>query len=130
VLRGGLSPKHIDVPELLNVLDFNPRQPDILPPIKIGRGEECYPSDAEEFVLSRIETDADQPLEYSSGIRRRSPEILFCSQGQVRILVHGDENKVMAINKGESVFVPASAGSYSLIGPGKLFKAAVNLKAQ
>jgi hypothetical protein len=36
----------------------------------------------------------------------------------------------VAIGKGESVFVPASAGSYSLVGPGKLYKAAVNLKKQ
>ena len=30
VLRGGLTPKHIDVPELLKVLDFKPQQIEIL----------------------------------------------------------------------------------------------------
>jgi mannose-6-phosphate isomerase class I len=32
VLRGGLTPKHVDVPELMKVLEFAPMQPEIIQP--------------------------------------------------------------------------------------------------
>ena len=42
VLRGGLTPKHIDVSELLEVLDFTPMPPPRLEPERPGPGVEVF----------------------------------------------------------------------------------------
>lgn len=58
VLRGGLTPKHIDVPELLRVLDFTPADPaDLTPPVRTVGAERVYLTPAPEFRLSRVELD-------------------------------------------------------------------------
>ncbi|RSS45109.1 mannose-6-phosphate isomerase, class I, partial [Streptomyces sp. WAC07061] len=51
VLRCGLTPKHVDVPELLKVVIFEPSAPGILRPE--GDGEEVYETPIDEFRLSR-----------------------------------------------------------------------------
>ncbi len=48
VLRGGLTPKHVDVPELLDVLDFRELPPPLLPPLPS--------SDPDERVFSPCRT--------------------------------------------------------------------------
>ena len=55
VLRGGLTPKHIDVQELLNVLHFEEIEVTILKPKKINNCERVFLAPAEEFLLSIIE---------------------------------------------------------------------------
>ncbi|MET4160152.1 mannose-6-phosphate isomerase, class I [Agromyces sp. PvR057] len=55
VLRGGLTPKHIDVAELLDVLDFTPIAPPVLAPEQVGRGVEVFRPDVPDFVLYRVE---------------------------------------------------------------------------
>lgn len=52
VLRCGLTPKHVDVPELLKVTLFEPGDPGILRPE--GNGEEVYETPIDEFRLSRF----------------------------------------------------------------------------
>ena len=57
VLRGGLTPKHVDVPELLRVLDFRAGPP----PVSAGRpdgGWVRYDTPFEEFLLRRWDTSA------------------------------------------------------------------------
>lgn len=55
VLRGGLTPKHIDVDELLEVLDFTPIAPPRLAPERVGEGVEAFRPDVPDFVLYRVE---------------------------------------------------------------------------
>ncbi|MFL5319851.1 MAG: mannose-6-phosphate isomerase, class I, partial [Myxococcaceae bacterium] len=54
VLRGGLTKKHVDVRELLRVLDFNAIPPTALQPRKVG-AEDVYDTPAPEFRLSRVD---------------------------------------------------------------------------
>ena len=54
VLRGGLTSKHVDVAELLRVLDFTPRTPPVLHGVDDG-GWVRYDTDAAEFLLRRLE---------------------------------------------------------------------------
>ena len=54
VLRGGLTPKHVDVPELLTVLRFESTSIDVILPRRMGPYEETYATPATEFLLSRI----------------------------------------------------------------------------
>jgi mannose-6-phosphate isomerase len=55
VLRGGLTPKHIDVDELLAVLDFTPTCPTPIPCLEEAPGVFAYQAPAEEFALWRVE---------------------------------------------------------------------------
>ena len=52
VLRGGLTPKHVDAPELLKVLIFESSPIEVLQPKKIQATETVFPTPAEEFILS------------------------------------------------------------------------------
>ena len=54
VLRGGLTPKHVDVPELMKVLDFPPVTSRCCTAIPVCTGEAVYPTPALEFRLSRL----------------------------------------------------------------------------
>jgi mannose-6-phosphate isomerase len=73
VLRGGLTPKHVDVKELLNVLNFEERDVNILKMEKINPCERRYESNAQEFSLSVIAVKTDTEY-YSPG--KRCVEIL------------------------------------------------------
>ena len=54
VLRGGLTPKHVDVPELLRVVRFGETSIQILDPEPVRPAESGYDCPAEEFSLSVI----------------------------------------------------------------------------
>src|SRR5262249_49801088 len=56
VLRGGLTPKHVDVPELLRNLTFEGKEVEIITGRQVvGITERKYETPAEEFELSCIE---------------------------------------------------------------------------
>ena len=55
VLRCGLTPKHIDVPELLRIVRFEATDPGILRPEASPSGEELYETPIDEFRLSRYD---------------------------------------------------------------------------
>jgi mannose-6-phosphate isomerase len=120
VLRGGLTPKHVDVPELLRVVNFEQRRIEILEPEPAGPSERRYPCRAEEFVLSVIDVTEKAP--YRSR-EKRSIEILLCTSGRLRVTEPGQRE--LAVEKGTSLLVPAAAPSYRIEGTGTLYKAAV-----
>jgi mannose-6-phosphate isomerase len=118
VLRGGLTPKHIDVPELLAVLDFRAMTPELVP-IEQRGSEWHYRTPAPDFALSRIELPSNAlaigPV--------RGPEIVVVTRGRASVQ-RGDET--LALPSGASAFIPASGGDYSLQGSGTVFRARVN----
>jgi mannose-6-phosphate isomerase len=121
VLRGGLTPKHIDVAELIEVLDFGERVPNLLTRQPGNVGELVYVCPAKEFALSVIQVNSDTG--YTSP-RERSVEILLCTAGTCKIKDLGSR-KEMALKKGHTVIVPAAAFAYSLNGNATIYKAAV-----
>lgn len=76
VLRGGLTPKHVDVGELIKEVTFEGESVEILnavPDLKsptLGR----YVTTASEFELQRLDADGDSR---TFDLTSRSPEILF-----------------------------------------------------
>ena len=54
VLRGGLTPKHIDVPELIRILKFEGRKPTLLEAEWKSEFEKVYRTPSREFELSCI----------------------------------------------------------------------------
>ena len=123
VLRGGLTPKHVDVPELLNVLHFEPLAVQRLLPDPAGQGERVYASDFEEFVLSTITVAAGMDFKSPAN---RSAEILLCTAGKSTLTGNGDGQK-LALNKGTSVLVPAAIAQYEISGDATVYKATVPL---
>jgi mannose-6-phosphate isomerase len=123
VLRGGLTPKYIDIPELLNVLNFEEREVNILETKQINECEWVYASYAEEFVLSIMHVK--QGMIYNSPAHS-SIEILLCTNGRARISDLGKNDEV-AVDKGKSILIPADVSKYSVQGNATLYKASVPL---
>ena len=57
VMRGGLTTKHVDVDELVAVLDFTPGVPDLVPVEAEAQSVWRYRTPAPEFALWRVEAD-------------------------------------------------------------------------
>ena len=121
VLRGGLTPKHIDVTELLKVLDFKPRQIEVLKEKKKDKTERIYDSFAEEFVLSGITISEG---EFYRNSELRSVEILLCTEGEAD-LEDSVSNHIIHIKRGDSAIISAAAKSYTIKGDAVFYKAAV-----
>jgi len=121
VLRGGLTSKHMDVPELIKVLTYTPRRVSVLEPRQVRETEERYRTIADEFTLSRITL---KPGGIHSSEEIRSTEILLCMAGKVTIVGDAEDTSV---SKGMSVLVQAAAAPYIIKGEGVLYKAAVPL---
>jgi mannose-6-phosphate isomerase len=119
VLRGGLTPKHVDTRELLRVLCFDAG------PVNVLRGEmqgsaRVYQTSAAEFELQSFQL---LPGERPAVTDRRGPEIVLCQQGQITVLGPNDEQHVLA--QGQALFIAAREPSYALSGQGSLFRASV-----
>ncbi|MFE1956166.1 mannose-6-phosphate isomerase, class I [Streptomyces sp. NPDC059524] len=114
VLRCGLTPKHVDVPELLRIVRFEATDPAILRPEASPDGEEVYDTPIDEFRLSRYVLPA------SSGrhdLTAPTPQILLCTAGTVRAGTND-------LGPGQSVFVPAGEKA-EVSGTGTIFRATV-----
>ena len=123
VLRGGLTPKHVDVAELLRVLKFEDRDITLLKPGKSVANELVYPSPAAEFVLSVI--TLNKAATYQSP-QDRSVEILICTRGKATIFDRHDRTETQ-LQQGASAVVPAAVEGYSIKGEGTCYKAGVPL---
>lgn len=117
VIRGGLTPKHVDVRELVAVVDFEPRQPEILRPIAEGPGVGRYPTACPEFDVWRL-TGAAEPA-YLPG--RGSARILFVVDGSLTL--HGAD-EVREVGRGEAIFLAAAEDEVAVTGDGLGFLSA------
>jgi mannose-6-phosphate isomerase len=124
VLRGGLTPKHIDVPELLKALKFDPRPVTVLEAVETDRNERVYASAANEFVLSVISVSHGRSYCKSD---LKSVEIMLCTEGAAHLQAFGSKD-IKNIEKGDSVIIPAAVKSYGVTGHATLHKAAVPLR--
>lgn len=131
VLRGGLTKKHVDVAELMRILDFTdgPVQP--VRARAIDDHERVWDTPAREFRLSAID------LTTGEAVRRavRGPEILLCTEGSA-VVDPDDGSPGVSLARGCSAFVPGSTGSYTVraenlenVGARRacLYRATVNL---
>ncbi len=116
VLRGGLTPKHIDVPELLQHTRFEAVHPNILKGEPIHDGQErIYPTPAPDFVISTITLKAGDTYKHTA----TAPETWIVQGGE------GQVNE-LPVKQGSSVFIPFGV-PYTLTAESELvvFKAAI-----
>lgn len=103
VLRGGLTTKHVDPEELLQILTFHPGPAEVLEPIT--RSEEPwlaeYSTPAAEFALSRLKLDAGQSYSVQGG----DMQLALITDGAVGVAAKGAEG--LAARRGAALLVPA-----------------------
>ena len=100
VLRGGLTPKHVDVPELMRVLDFRSGPPPVLTGTADGAWVR-YDTPAEEFLLRRLESDAElRGVPVPDG----GPRILLCTAGSACVRAGGTD---VELKRGGSAWLSA-----------------------
>jgi mannose-6-phosphate isomerase len=135
VLRGGLTPKHVDVGELMKVLDFTPLDVEIMEgdPVDIdrsdpasrssdidpsgpGSGEWVYPTPTAEFRLSRLE-----PSSHRREITHAGPQVLLTIEGE--LVVTDTRGHELSVPKGHSVWIAAGDGPVWASGHGSVFRA-------
>jgi mannose-6-phosphate isomerase len=123
VLRGGLTPKHVDVSELLSVVRFEEKSIKIIEPGPMGPAESGYDCPAEEFSLTVIRTSNGQS--YSSP-SIRNVEMLLCTAGEGQF-EYGGQKERLTVRKGDSFLVPAGLEAYTIGGDLVVYKATVPL---
>jgi mannose-6-phosphate isomerase len=128
VLRGGLTPKHVDVPELLRVLDFTPADDSVILPRAIRDGAELiYDTPAPEFAVSVLQVTEDQVgREVDAPAEHAGPQVLLCTEGTVQ--VHASDVAV-TLERGAAAWVAADDGPIRLraAAPAKLFRVTVGI---
>ena len=118
VLRGGLTAKPVDVPELLVALADRAGPVERLTAEPLGPGESVYRTPAAAFELSVIDTRARGPRAFDHGV-----EVLLCSEGTCEI--SAGSAPPLALARGGSAFVPACAPPYRIDGEAILHRAAL-----
>lgn len=117
VLRGGLTPKHVDIPELIRTVVFDAPGVPLLAPHESALGQQLYRPPFTEFQLQRIE------LGPADGAGLREPVPVAQAGAAVVLVVRGsltlDTPKGdLALARGESAFIPdAEAPALAHVGP-------------
>ena len=119
VLRGGLTPKRVDVDELLRVLRFEVLDEVVLPAVQVTPGIVTWPVPAREFVLHRVSVDGGAPVV----LPVVGPRVVVGVRGEVRV---GDSQGVtVAVPAGSAAYAAAAAGQVTVTGSGEVFVASV-----
>ncbi len=118
VLRGGFTRKHVDVPELMAVVDFTPLADPVLraTPAEVP-GLSSYRTGCEYFSVRRADLDGAEIALDVAG-----PRIVACVDGAVTVRA-GDEP--VELTAGRSAFVSATEPPCSLTGRGTAFVVSV-----
>ncbi|MEZ0342635.1 mannose-6-phosphate isomerase, class I [Mycobacterium sp. pV006] len=126
VLRGGLTPKHVDVPELLRILDFEPVRDPLVPTEKRCDGAELvYRTPAPEFAVSVLRIDGERlGHEIDTPTTHDGPQILLCAEGSVTVYAKSDS---VTMQRGAAAWVAADESPIRLSAhePTRLFRVTV-----
>jgi mannose-6-phosphate isomerase len=110
VLRGGLTPKHIDVTELLDVLDFTPIPPPRLEPEPVGAGVVAFRPDVPDFALYRAE-----PVTDAAAVPLTGPAIVLAEGGALHL--RGARGEA-TLGRGDAAYVTPDERSLEFTGDG------------
>lgn len=105
ILRCGLTPKHVDVPELLRVLDFSPGDMRVLRGDRVAPHMLTYRSPAPEFELSRVEWPAGAAEADRAPLSHPGPQVVICTEGAAVLDTPGGTS--LRLVRGDSAWLPA-----------------------
>ncbi|WP_129842291.1 mannose-6-phosphate isomerase, class I [Streptomyces sp. RFCAC02] len=121
VLRCGLTPKHIDVPELLRIVRFEATDPAVLGPADDDAPDHDYTVPVDDFRLSRHVLSTGAP---DRDLPAGTPQILLCTAGEVHL--RADDGSGITLAPGQSVWAAADE-RVTASGAGTLFRATVTV---
>jgi len=115
VLRGGLTPKHVDVPELLRVLRFEVLEDPVVRPEPVAPGLVTWATPADDFVLHRASVDG-APITLPG----HGPRLVLCLRGEVRV---DDGAGAVTMRGGQAAF-GAAGRTATVTGVGEVYQGA------
>ena len=113
VLRGGLTPKHIDVDELLSVLRFEPGVPAAPAITEIGDGITTYDASEEAFALALVDPGAG-----AAEVTATAPSLLLATGGPVTLT---GPDASLTLDHGGAAYLSPGAEPVSVSGPGRIW---------
>lgn len=121
VLRAGLTPKYIDIPELVANVKFvaKPAAELLTQPVKNGQQLD-FPIPVDDFAFSLHDLSNQENL-----ITQHSAAILFCVEGEA---VLRKDKQQLVLKPGESAFISNAESTVAVSGTGRLARVYNKLK--
>ena len=126
VLRGGLTPKHVDVPGLMRIVSFDSGLPVVMNGVRAGVSECVYQTSSEDFELSSINLESGTQ---HKGNAVHGPDTIIVLSGSATLAANGHST---ALTRGNIIFAPFGM-HYVLCANGDramLFKASIPSEAR
>ncbi|NES15273.1 MULTISPECIES: mannose-6-phosphate isomerase, class I [Micromonospora] len=122
VLRGGFTPKRVDVDELLRVLRFEVLDEPVMAPVPVAPGVVTWPVPVEDFALHRVEVAAG-----GAAVRLAlpGPRVVLCRAGKLTV---DDGVGTVTLGPGQAAVGTAAGGPLVLGGEGEAFVATCGLR--
>ena len=102
VIRGGLTPKYVDIVELLKIVDCREVTPKIISAAPQNQSEFTYKTPVNDFALVQIRVEPQQHTE----LNLQSAGILLVMQGELKIQ---EKLTALILKQGESAFITADS---------------------
>jgi mannose-6-phosphate isomerase len=123
VLRGGLTPKRVDVPELLRVLRFEVLEQPVVSAVPVGPGVVTWPVPVREFALHKATLGEAEPAGVGPvGLPATGPRVVLCVSGAVTA-TSGATSLPLAC--GGALFLGAGEPPVEVSGTGTVFQVGV-----
>ncbi|MFC4148210.1 mannose-6-phosphate isomerase, class I [Micromonospora mangrovi] len=122
VLRGGLTPKRVDVAELLRVLRFEVLEQPVVAPVVVAPGVVTWPVPVDDFALHRVTVEAGAP-----GVRLAlpGPRVVLCRAGKLAV---DDGVGTVTLAPGQAAVGTAAGGPLVVGGEGEAYVATCGLR--
>jgi mannose-6-phosphate isomerase len=122
VLRGGLTPKRVDVDELLRVLRFEVLRDPVVRPLEVAPGVVTWPVPVEDFALHRVTVGAALP---EVTLPVPGPRVVLCGAGELSV---DDGTGAVTLGPGRAAVGTAAAGPVRVAGTGEAYVASCGLR--
>jgi mannose-6-phosphate isomerase len=121
VLRGGFTPKRVDVGELLRVLRFEVLGEPVVAAVPVSDGVVRWPVPVDDFALHRVRVEAG-----GDAVRLAvpGPRVVLCCAGRLSV---DDGAGVALLTAGQAAIGPADAGPLVFAGEGEAYVATAGL---
>ena len=117
VLRGGLTPKRVDVDELLRVLRFEVLDEPVVRAVPVAPGVVTWPVPVDDFALHRVALSAGDPR---ARLTLPGPRVVLCGAGTLTV---DDGVGRVTLGPGEAAVGTAAGGPLLVGGEGEAYVA-------
>ncbi|MFF4876426.1 mannose-6-phosphate isomerase, class I [Micromonospora sp. NPDC000668] len=122
VLRGGLTPKRVDVDELLRVLRFEVLDDPVRTAQPVAPGVDWWPVPVDDFALHRVRVGAAVP---SVTLSLPGPRVVLCGVGPITV---DDGAGALTLGSGQAAIGTAAGEQLRVSGSGEAYVATAGLR--